>query len=136
MYYRQIVAKDYIALSVRDPWARAIIYLGKDVENRTWAPSEQYIGSTLLIHVSQKDDGDELLAFVHGSLVKKLKEYPKHLGAIIGSVQLVGFDSASRSRWAEPGCVHWLLSNPKPLRNPVPWKGRLGIFRVPESAVR
>ena len=43
------------ALSVRQPWAWAIIHAGKDVENRTWGT--RYHGP-LLIHASKNYDRD------------------------------------------------------------------------------
>ena len=41
------------ALSVRQPWAWAIIYAGKDVENRTWPT--RYRGF-VIVHASQRVD--------------------------------------------------------------------------------
>lgn len=38
------------ALTEQQPWAWAIAYAGKDVENRTWAPPRAAVGQTLLIH--------------------------------------------------------------------------------------
>jgi hypothetical protein len=41
------------ALIIRQPWAWAVVYAGKDVENRTWQTS--YRGP-LLIHAAKDDD--------------------------------------------------------------------------------
>src|SRR5262245_22156707 len=41
------------ALSVRQPWAHAIIYGGKDVENRSWTTA---VRGTIAIHASQTLD--------------------------------------------------------------------------------
>jgi len=43
------------------------------------------------------------------------------------------------SEWAVPGQWHWQLSDVRPLAEPVPCKGALGLWKVPgdvESAVR
>ncbi|MEV4212644.1 DUF4326 domain-containing protein [Micromonospora sp. NPDC049662] len=42
------------ALTVQQPWAWAIAYAGKRVENRTWAPPEAAIGHLLAIHAGQR----------------------------------------------------------------------------------
>lgn len=117
------------ALSVRDPWARAILYLGKDVENRSWAAPAYLYGTDLLIHVSLRVEKQE-------PLERRLAEYPQHLGAIIGVVRLVTCTENYKSRWANPDSIHWVLTNPRPFTRPVPWTGRLGIFKVPESAIK
>jgi hypothetical protein len=33
------------------------------------------------------------------------------------------------SRWAEPDVYHWTLTDPQPYEQPVPAKGRLGLWR-------
>lgn len=107
-------------LSVRDPWARAIFYLGKDVENRNWAT--RYRGD-LLIHVALRVDSAPQVA-------RRVEEHEPYPGCIIGVVQLEEIVLRSRSKWAEDGMMHWVLLNPRPFDVPVPYKGRLGLFQV------
>ena len=38
------------------------------------------------------------------------------------------------SRWAEPDVWHWQLADPQPLDVPVPMRGMLGLWRLPEGA--
>ena len=102
-------------LTIRQPWAAAIIYAGKDVENRSWAT--RYRGR-LYIHAGMRLDPDDVLP----------AEVPVVHGAIIGHVELVDIATGSPSHWAEPGQYHWLLANPVPLPSPVPAKGRLGLW--------
>lgn len=45
------------ALTLWPEWAHAIAYLGKDVENRTWAPPERLRGEDLLIHAGARIGG-------------------------------------------------------------------------------
>jgi hypothetical protein len=93
------------------------------VENRTYRTG--YRGP-LLIHAGLKDD-------LRGWQFLDETEIPLPVdpltGGIIGVVDLVdcveGYDSA----WAQEGCWHWLLANPRPLPF-VPYKGRLGLFKV------
>jgi hypothetical protein len=42
-----------------------------------------------------------------------------HAEAIIGSVDLVDVISDSESEWAEPGRFHWVLENPRILKEPI-----------------
>ena len=37
------------------------------------------------------------------------------------------------SRWAQPGRWHWQLADVRPLPDPVPCKGMLGLWRLPED---
>lgn len=44
------------ALTLIQPWAHAIAWCGKPVENRTWAPPPTLVGSYLAIHAGMKLD--------------------------------------------------------------------------------
>lgn len=48
-------------LSIRQPWAWAILYAGKDIENRTWFT---YHRGPFLLHASKTydDEGHDFLA--------------------------------------------------------------------------
>ncbi len=146
------------AISVRQPWAYLILQRGKNVENRTW--STDYRGP-LLIHA-----GRQWASHVPGSSRQrdvvsavrvggKLIEWPDNLarGAIVGMVELLGcvpanlgmagdrqlqklVDQVKRSAWAEAGMVHWLLSAPRAFAEPILYRGKQGIFEVPDELVR
>jgi hypothetical protein len=107
-------------LTIRQPWASAIIYVGKDVENRSWTTT--YRGR-LYIHAGMRLDPDEVLP----------AGVPVLHGAIIGHVELVDIVTSSSSRWAESGQYHWLLAQPVPLTSPVPATGRLGLWSPDEN---
>ena len=42
-------------------------------------------------------------------------------------------ESAWCSRWAEPDAWHWALTDPQPLDVPIPMRGMLGLWRLPEG---
>lgn len=42
------------AITIKQPWASLIIHGFKNIENRTWACPEKYIGHRVLIHASGK----------------------------------------------------------------------------------
>lgn len=109
------------ALSVRQPWAQAIVHLGKDVENRPW---RTHYRGRILIQAALKIEREEAL---------KLKLDPDELptGAILGSVEIVDCIRNSKSKWTSRGQWHWILKNPRYLAKPIPFKGALGFIRVP-----
>ena len=107
------VGKKYRALSIRQPWAYAILHLGKNVENRGRRTHHRGL---LLIQAAQKVERDEAL---------KLKLDPDKLPrrAIVGSVEVVDCVRNSTSKWAIRGRWHWVLKNPRYLAKPIPFKG-------------
>lgn len=135
-------------ISVRQPWAWAILYAGKDVENRTWPPSAQLLkaGDRLAIHASKTFDVDGLrwICEHHAELGLPLdfipidrSAYP--VGCVIGSVEFVAnidVDLYQKTKIRQSpwffGPVGWLVDDPRALEDPVPMKGRLGLFDVPD----
>lgn len=117
-------------LSVQQPWASLICMGIKDVENRSWRPKEA--PGRILIHAGSKFDRyaqDEAEDIVGHSL----PELPR--GYIIGYVDVYGFTEHSNSEWAGEGRGaewKWLLRDAKMFKHPIPYKGKLGIFDVPE----
>lgn len=46
------------ALTLIQPWAWAILFAGKVIENRSWLPPAKMLGQVIAIHAGQKYDGD------------------------------------------------------------------------------
>lgn len=114
-------------LTVRQPWAHAILYLGKDVENRVW--TTPYRGPVAL-HAGTKPDpaGVEWLRendIWHGDV----RDLPK--GAIVGAFDLVDIARDVSSRWAQPDRFHFSVARPRPLPEPLPWIGALKLRALP-----
>ena len=111
------------------------------------------------IHAAAKMDDDADLAVTvdrDHAAVSDLPWYRGHvrfgpaLGVLLGSVQMNGCHHAHEcqewddddlddaalycSDWAEPDVYHWTLSDPEPLPEPVPWKGRQGLWRIDREA--
>ena len=114
------------ALTVRQPWAWAIIYGGKDIENRSW--TNCHATGTIAIHAGYGVDPLEELP----SGVKKPRHGYLVRGAIIGVVDVIDIVDHHRSKWFR-GPLGWLLRNPRPLLKPISCKGRLGLWRIPQS---
>lgn len=117
-------------LSVKQPWASLICMGLKDVENRSWRPKTA--PGRILIHAGASIDKyaqDEAEDIVGHSL----PDLPR--GAIIGYVDVYDFTEHSDSVWA--GERHgsewkWKLRDAKMFKKPIPYKGQLSIFTVPE----
>jgi hypothetical protein len=112
------------AISIKQPWAYAILYSGKDVENRNWYTN--YRGR-VLIHAGKKIDkeGIEFLEYENSILIK-----PEMLvtGGIVGSVEIVDCVTESKSCWFF-GKYGFVLRNPIELPF-MPCRGQLGFFNV------
>ena len=152
---------DMRRLTVRDPWAQAIMWAGKDVENRVRNIAGDYRGP-VAIHAAKNvgrwNECEAALQAIH--LVTGDDMRAQFLrgarGAIIGVVDLVDVHSASViggcgrlqhncpdhetcrvhcSKWAMGPSVdgwyqHLVLANPRPLDEPIPYKGALGLRRL------
>lgn len=139
-------------LSVRQPWAWAIVSGAKDVENRTWRPSPRLLkaGDSFLIHAGKKFDlpGYRWILANHAALGLSMEAIPSRdeftLGAIVGAAIFGGTvadDSASHPRTAPAvlnspwffGPVGWLITEALDMAEPIPCKGRLGLFDFEEA---
>lgn len=117
------------ALSVKQPWAWAIIHAGKDIENR---PRPTNIRQPIAIHASKEVME---LDWWPRRTVRPPSEDEWATGAIIGFVDLVGCVEESRSKWFS-GPYGYVLENPRPLVEPVPCNGALGFWDVPPEVLR
>jgi hypothetical protein len=117
-------------LTVCNPWAAAIVFSRRTVENST--RHVKYRGP-LLIHAGRRYD-DQVNALVCRQLG------PLHLtgvrGAIIGYVDLVDTQDVEYCQlpWAS-GPVCWLLKYPRVFAEPIPYQGAQGLFDVPDELV-
>lgn len=124
---------DLLVLSVRQPWATAIMLLGKDVENRSWSPSSQIQpGARLGIHASKVEDRWASQRCLFGVDVAGMPR-----GALLGCVTFTGAHHSSTcvarpcSEWAQADQWHWQLADPRPLTPVEVPRGQLGLWRHP-----
>lgn len=117
-------------LSVRQPWAHAILHYGKDVENRSWATP--YRGP-VAIHASRALD--QAGAHLARTMDIDLAALPR--GVILGCVTLDTITTDAASPWAQHERWHWQLSDPRVLPEPLPYRGclRLGYLDPAVSAL-
>jgi hypothetical protein len=125
-------------LSIKQPWAWAILAGHKRVENRSWPTDHR---GPLAIHAGRQDDpeGYRLLAELG---IEVPDDLPR--GAIVGTVELLDVvrvedgptlfdthDLGDDPFATGPFC--WILGAPQPLPQPVQCRGRLGLFEVQGS---
>jgi hypothetical protein len=126
------------ALSVLEPWASGIVHGTKRIENRVWRTN--YRGP-LLIHAGK---GRQLLRGVnagHEMLQRLLPGLESledlrhgHLIGVVDVVDCVRVEDLAPTLWAEgPFC--WVLANPRPLPELIPWKGQQQLFNVPDHVL-
>lgn len=120
-----------LALSIRQPWASAIVHSVKDIENRTWShPTRGFI----CIHASRwtqknfTEDSEDFWSLVsqRGIAAKLPKIENNHFGAIIGIAEIVDCVARSSSPWFV-GRYGFVLANAQPIQ-PIPVNGVLGFF--------
>lgn len=119
-------------LSVRQPWAWAIVNGLKDVENRTW--STNYRGP-LVIHAGKQSDEDYLGACDLVELCSGISAPPRDsigFGGVVGIVDLLGVNRVKDSPWCFEGQEFWRLENAKPWPL-IPWKGAQGLILLSED---
>lgn len=138
-------------LTVRQPWAWAIIHGGKDVENRVRNIAGDYRGP-VAIHAGQAfDDAGWDHPVLGPMLDNALRDGPEiefTAGAILGVVRLWAVHpdrdagnccphrpsgGLGGSPWAERGVWHLCLTNPRPLAETIPYRGALGLRRLDDD---
>lgn len=129
-------------MTIRQPWSWAIIHGGKDVENRSRNIAGQYRGP-VAIHAGLANDWDgiETVRSLVGDRFPRAGGHWSRsdwtFGAIIGVVDVDGVIEPHDdpcdfcSPWAIPGNYQLILRNPRPLSEPIPYKGALGLREVP-----
>lgn len=116
-----------MALSIRQPWAWAILHAGKDVENRDW--STRFRGP-ICIHAAKGmtrlewDEASHWMLMNFGAVAPRLSEIQR--GGIIGTAEIVDCVDQSDSPWFF-GRYGFVLRNARPV-DFIPVKGALGFF--------
>jgi hypothetical protein len=134
------------ALTVRQPWAWAIAMGHKPIENRDW--TTPYRGPLAIHAASRWDDaGADALREVVRIMRQLGLTYPRNLaadephsglGKVIAVVDLLGICPGGQcdcGPWAQPASRHWRLADPHRLATPVPARGHLGLWDIPQADV-
>lgn len=127
------------ALSIRQPWAWAILSAGKDIENRSRRVN--YRGP-ICIHAAKGCTAEEYNGFIRtihhvslshpfppGRMVPHITDLDR--GGIIGTAEIVDCVDSSDSPWFF-GQFGLVLANVQPVPF-IPAKGALGLFKWKEQ---
>lgn len=113
-----------VAISIRQPWAWAIVHGQKDIENRSWATRFR---GPVLIHASKTYD-----AWATETIQRLCPTFlgrpDVHLGGIVGVAEIVDCVTAHDSLWFD-GPYGFVLRNARPVPF-LPCRGQLGFFDV------
>ena len=123
------------AITVRQPWACAIVYWGKNPENRSRNIAGSYRGPVLIHAGRQVDETAWHHEMVRDALNRCddswVLEEQLETGVVLGVADLVDVHQPTPwcSPWGDPHAgVHLGFANPRPLATPIPAKGRLGLW--------
>lgn len=147
------------ALTLIQPWASAVAYAGKRIENRSWKPPAGMLGQRIAIHAGKSYE--RLARLVLGRAAtdtdpvhsRKLSPEECPLGAVVAVATLAGYGMLSppgenwtprwglppRSTdlvWYVPGHWGWVLHDVVALREPVPCRGMQGLWTLPQHVER
>src|SRR6266542_3775250 len=129
-------AQEWLAISVRQPWAELLVTGQKSIEIRSWATD--YRGR-MWLHAGLKRDPELEHRFGFKAL---------YTGGFIGSIKLVALVPMTRDRWMQwrdrhldpgefrNGLIAWIVDRPRRFPMPVPSKGQLGLFNPPDEVIQ
>ena len=130
------------AISVRVPWNWYLLYVGKDIENRSLHFPHSYRGRVLL-HVSKWWNKNKILRDIelanqmHAKQPYSFMNAPaltlpylqSTCGNIIGSIQIDDYVEQTSSPWYT-GKLGLVIRDPIAFAEPIPYRGMLGLFSV------
>lgn len=135
---------DMKALTIHQPWAWAIVAGHKKIENRTWRPPLRLIGKRIAIHAGKKRPCPNAQQAVRELAGPESMPNDLPLGVVVGHVLLTGFAAPLWNVVHHPdpfltlsavqddpwfiGPIAWLLDEAVALDQPVPAKGRQGLW--------
>lgn len=125
------------AITIRQPWAELIVSGRRIYEIRSWKIE---CPQRLLVHSGKRIDAEAC---------KRLQIDPNrlHVGEILGVVCVVECKRFTRESWKASRTDHlewldydesmygWFLREPRAFEKPIPWRGSLGLFEVPNEEI-
>lgn len=132
------------ALTLVQPWAWAVAYAGKDVENRSWKPPETLKADEVIaIHAGKGWDREGFAWLRVNALALGIPLCPprgQHVhGRIVAVCRVPGYFSPHGKKdpnaWFknEPGNFGWHLFRVARLPDPVECRGAQGLFTIPSG---
>jgi ASCH domain len=130
------------ALSIQQPWAYCITHGTKRVENRTWCGRHRGL---LLIHAGRRyQTGMEIDIHADSPEVDVAGMLAAPRGALVGVCRMTGCICPGQDNlllpdhqvvWSDPYAHKFVLVNVRAFAEPIPFRGALGFFDVPDEVV-
>jgi hypothetical protein len=131
-----------IALSVRQPWAEAIVLGLKTIEVRTWVPFSIRLPRRIAIHA-----GKAVPRSWPPSVDAAMKRVGDRYGCIVGVATLIDvrrfadrtdFENAASQHlnplaWWQPGLCAWQFGQAMRFEEPIPCRGMQGLFELADQ---
>jgi hypothetical protein len=125
------------AISVKQPWASLLLSRVKRTENRGRAnPWTSAVGERLALHASLTADTE-----VPFDLLQPHYPCADVRGALLGTFTLAGVHHPGSGKcrcdpdFAQPDQWHLVCIDMQPLAEPIPAKGALGLWSIPQELV-
>lgn len=131
------------ALTVRQPYADAIAYGAKSVENRSKPLPPKHIGAPVLLHAAKAAHATRITAALLSEFTgADITEWTDTRSSILAVIRFRG--SHRVTEWCcrpwgqvitrvQPEVWHWEISEVIRLPQPVPASGALGFWQVPDD---
>ena len=126
------------ALTLHAPWAHAVAWLGKDIENRTWRPPASVIGTRIAIHAGARASVKQRLTIASRiaeasnlPVIAILDCHPAESALVATAIIGEPVTESDSPWWIGP--IGWPLIDVRRLPEPIPCKGRLGLWTLPEA---
>lgn len=133
-----------LCLSVRQPWAMALVVGRKPVENRSWSTTwlDTAVPRWVYIHASGRParlaNHEQSALNIRWPSMPAVRDMP--MGAILGACRFIGQQKPGSPHlpdhsipWAT-GPLCWIVGRAVAFVEPVPARGRLGLWKPPEDA--
>ena len=132
-------AKRPRGLSIRQPWARAILSGEKDCENRSWTVADAPFWFVLHIGKAKTKNTDETLlkeAKTKPHLLEWNKTQLPDSGCLVALVHVASIrrmTSVDADKPYRSGPFLWTIDRVVPFEKPIPCVGRLQLWTIPDS---
>ena len=116
------------AITLWRPWAQAIVYGSKRIENREWKPPVWMIGKRFAIHAGKKYDNDGAFWMSDEGLYNPESSDKCSVG-ILGTAVIEGVVTDSDNPWFV-GTYGWVLKEIRKMVEPIPCRGSQGFWDI------
>ncbi len=121
------------ALSIKQPWLHAILYLGKRVENRSWQLPGDVRGITVALHARERMSSIDwkYAERIYGGQIPRDLPSGCLLAIAVFTHEIATREELSlfEQKWySGPYC--WVIASVRPLETPIMCRGGIGFWQL------